>query len=361
MKYNNPAATFTNTLQSSLNALKGLLIIFVVMDHNDLLRILAPDLFRPLTFHVLGFLVLPCLLPTKPVDRGFFLDRLIRYLVPFWWVLTFTTLMYALAFRNGGGLSTVAVDWLAAAAIGSAPLVKTATGFYYLWFLPCLAGMVILLTLFQSLNKSWQYASGIVMLLGHAVITAFPEVLLRYTPFGLLIVMWVFPLGLLMRWAITNGWVFRLRYLILVVFLASYSYLVAIGLNVEIMTLELRSISEPLLFLLQDITAVSGVLMVMWIATKLDKLSMLNLCGKHSLMVYLLHPLVFFLGYKLSGVSNLHLESYPLLAVGVLSVVLTVSISLLLAIGIARIPIARAWLTPKDWKDWGPVRLLSRA
>lgn len=361
MNYNNPPTAFTDLLQNSLDALKGLLIIIVVMDHNDLLRLLAPDVFRPLTFHVLGFLVLPFLLPAKPIEPHFFRDRLIRYLVPFWWVLTFAAALYAVAFRNDNELGSIVIDWLAAAAIGSAPLVKTASGFYYLWFLPCLAGLVMLLTLFQSLDLRWRYISGTVMVLCHASITAFPAVFLTYVPFGLLIVVWVFPLGLLLRWVVTNTTALRLRYLILAVFLGSYSYLMAIRLNLEIMVLDLRSASEPLLFLLQDVNAVSGVLVAIWLATKLNKLGILNLCGKHSLMIYLLHPLIFFLGYKLAGGSNLHLKSYALMAAGVGSVVLTISIALALAIAIARIPIARVWLTPKDWKSWGPVRLLSRA
>ena len=361
MNSNSPTTTFADTLQNSLNTLKGLLIIIVVMDHNDLLRLLAPDLFRPLTFHVLGFLILPFLVPTKPIDRHFFRDRLIRYLVPFWWVFTFAAVLYALAFRNESGLGTLALDWLAAAAIGSAPLVKISSGFYYLWFLPCLAGLVMVLALFQSLELRWRYVGGGLMLLCHASITAFPAAFLTYIPFGLLIVMWAFPLGLLMRWVVTNNTVFRLRYLILAVFIGSYSLLVAMRLNLEIMVLDLRPVSEPLLFLLQDVNAISGVLAVMLLATHLNKLSILNLCGKHSLMVYLLHPLIFFLGYKLAGGSNLHLDVYALLAAGVISVVLTVLIALGLAMAIARIPIARAWLTPKDWKDWGPVSLLSRA
>lgn len=361
MNYNNPPAAFTDLLQNSLDALKGLLIIIVVMDHNDLLRLLAPDLFRPLTFHVLGFLVLPFLLPVKPVDRHFFRDRLIRYLVPFWWVLSFAALMYAVAFRNGHELGSIVIDWLAAAAIGSAPLVKTASGFYYLWFLPCLAGLVLLLTLFQSLNLHWRYASGAIMALCHASITAFPAVFLTYVPFGLLIVVWVFPLGLLLRRVMTNTTALRMRYWILAVFLGSYSYLMAIRLNLEIMVLDLRSITEPLLFLLQDVNALSGVLVAIWLAAKLKNLRILKLCGQHSLMIYLLHPLIFFLGYKLAGGANLHLESPALLAAGIGSVVLTISIALALAIAITRIPIARAWLTPKDWTNWGPVRLANRA
>lgn len=350
---------FADTLRSSIDALKGLLIVIVVMDHNDLFRTLAPDVFMPLTFHVLGFLVLPFFLPIKPVDGKFFRDRLIRYLVPFWWVLTLSAVLYAVMFRGGSGLGTILIDWLAAVAIGSATLVKTTSGFFYLWFLPSLAGLVLLLTLYQSIQRRWRYVAVAVMLCCHALITFFPTGMLTYLPFGLLIVAWVFPLGLLLRWAMTNTAAFRLRYVILAIFLGSYSYLVAHRINLEIMLLDLRSITDPLLFLLQDINAVSGVLVTMWLATKLDQSRLLNLCGKHSLMVYLLHPLIFFLGYKVSGAANWHLDFFPLFAASVLSVVLTVLISLAMAMAIARMPIARAWLTPKDWNDWAPVRLIS--
>lgn len=354
------ATTFAETLQNSVSALKGLLIIIVIMDHNDLIRTVAPTLFKPLTFHVLGFLILPFLVPVKPIDRYFFRDRLIRYLVPFWWVLTFASVMFALLFHSGDDLGTVITHWLAAITIGSASLVKTSSGFYYLWFLPCLAGLVMALSIFQSLKQPWQYAVTAVTVLGHVCITAFPEILLRYVPFGLLIVVWVFPLGLLMRWAVHRPAIFHGRYVILGTFLCSYGYLVFLSLNVEIMTLQLYSLAEPLLFLAQDLSAFCGVLVAMWIAIRIGSLRIINLCGKHSLMVYLLHPLVFFLGYKVLGAAKLNLEFYPLLVAALFSVALTALISVALASAIAHTSLTRTWLTPKDWNDWGPVRLAAR-
>lgn len=360
MKSNHSVGTFAEALQDRLDSFKGLLILVVVMDHNDLLRTLAPDLFRPLTFHVLGFLILPFQLPGKPISVKFLVDRLIRYLVPFWWVLALATILYSIVYRSGEALSVVAMDWIAAATIGSATLLKTASGFYYLWFMPCLAGLVVVLAVFNSLGRPWQHSVTALAILIHTFITLFPESVANHLPFGLLIVMWVFPLGLVMRWAVNNGAVFRGRYLILAIFIASYGYLVWTRFTVEIMTMTFRPVWEPLPFFSQDLNALCGVLTAMWLAVKLGRFNFLNLCGKHSLMVYLLHPPIFFVGYKLSGAANWNLAPYQLLAIGVLSVVLTILIAIAWAVVVGRMPIARTWLTPKDWNDWGPVRWIAQ-
>ena len=82
MKINCQTTTFSKKNQGGIDNFKGLLIIIVVMDHNDLMRALAPDLFKPLTFHVLGILALSFILPLKAASLQFFRDRLIRYFSP---------------------------------------------------------------------------------------------------------------------------------------------------------------------------------------------------------------------------------------------------------------------------------------
>lgn len=348
---------FAESMQGSFDAFKGLLILIVIMDHNDFWRAIVPDPFKPLTAHVLGFLILPFLAPIKPPSIQFFRDRLVRYLVPFWWVLTIAAVLYYLMFQSSRDIGAVVFDWFMAATVGSAFFVKASSGFYYLWFLSSLAGLVITLTLYQSLNRSWQRVCIVLLLSCHVAITAFPGGLLKYVPFGFLIVLWVFPLGLLIRWAVSDSNIFRARFLILAAFICSYVYLVLIGKNLEIMTLDLKPIADPSLFFLQDLNAISGVLVLMWLSTKLSKWRFLNLCGKHSLMVYLLHPLVFLLGIKMFGLSISNLGNGQLLAAAALSVGLTALVTLGIALGIARIAIVRAWLTPKGWADWGPVQL----
>ncbi len=47
------------------------LILVVVMDHNDVAHAMFPATFRPLTFHVLGFLLLPFLIRQPPFSWAF--------------------------------------------------------------------------------------------------------------------------------------------------------------------------------------------------------------------------------------------------------------------------------------------------
>ena len=52
--------------------MRGVLILAVILDHNDIIRNVRPvqDAFLPMTFHVTGFLFLPFLLPHKRVSWG---------------------------------------------------------------------------------------------------------------------------------------------------------------------------------------------------------------------------------------------------------------------------------------------------
>ncbi len=352
--------TFSNVYFSSIDAVKGLLVLIVIMDHNDLLRAWVPEFFKPLTFHVLGFLILPFLAPVKFLSQRQLFDRAIRYLVPFWCVLTFTTALYTVLLRHDAPANVVLIDWLAALLIGSAPLVKTASGFYYLWFLPALFGVVYVLSIFDTVGRRSKTIITTAARLTHAFIAMFSIELLKYTPFGVLIVLWIFPFGVLMRIALKSESFYRYRYAVLGAFIVSYGYLVFRGKNIEIMTLELHSVTDPLLFILQDISAFTGVVVAIWLAMKLNTVRFINACGKHSLMVYLLHPLIFFCGMKVLGASTWNLESYALALTAILSVVITAGIALLVAILISRLHFTRTWITPKDWNGWGPVRLAAR-
>lgn len=352
-----PGNTFASQYSGSIDALKGLLMLLVVMDHNDLIRAFVPELFKPLTFHVVGFLILPFLVPVKSLSQRQLFDRAVRYLVPFWFVLTLAAAIYTLLIRQDATVGTVAADWLAAAFIGSAPLVKTSAGFYYLWFLPALFGLVYVLSIFDAMKRSAQIVCALASLGCHAFITLVPLELHKYMPFGLLIVLWVLPFGMLMRLAVNSKIIYRARAVLIAVFVASYGALVARGQNIEVMTLELHPVTDPLLFILQDVSAFTGVLVAMWTAMHLKRIRFLNAMGRHSLMIYLFHPLIFFLGVKLIGIDNRELVSYPLAAAGIGSVALTAAAALALSILIAQVAFTRSWLTPKDWNGWGPVRL----
>lgn len=352
-------STFSNLYAGNINAMKGLLILLVVMDHNDLLRTLVPNLFRPLTFHVIGFLALPFFTPSKMVSITFLRDRLVRYLVPFLWVLTCATVLYSTLFRSDG-FGTVVLDWFSAAMIGSAPLVKSSTGFYYLWFLPTLLGLVAILAIYQSIGAAWRVVIIAIATLCHLAISVVPAAFLEYLPFGIPIVLWMFPIGLILKWAIENKRVYRLRYLVLVTFVASYGYLAMRGQNLEVMTLNLKSLSDPLLFVLQDVSAVTGVIVSIWCASLLGNLRFVNEVGKYSLMVYLIHPLIFFFGYRLSGVGHWQLDPVVYFGLAAGSVALTAVLALFASTVIARVPMLHDWITPVNWNGWRAAQIFRR-
>jgi len=140
--------------ENSKNWIKGLLIIFVVADHNDYYRIVANEFFRPLTFHVVGFFLLNfygSFLSARNF-KSFCLDRAVRYLWPFFIFYT----IYALGARFIKGNVEISVySYFSGLLFGSFDLVKAGCGGAFMWFLPALFGFSLLFKLLGQIKFSW--------------------------------------------------------------------------------------------------------------------------------------------------------------------------------------------------------------
>src|SRR6478672_8405589 len=97
----NSNMTFREMLTRSVDPFKALLILVVVIDHNDVAHALFPATFRPLTFHVLGFLLLPFLVRQPRLSWMFVLDRFARYWVPYLSIMTVSSLLFWLLYHKG--------------------------------------------------------------------------------------------------------------------------------------------------------------------------------------------------------------------------------------------------------------------
>jgi fucose 4-O-acetylase-like acetyltransferase len=344
------------------DATKGILILLVVLDHNDWFRLVAPDLFKPLTFHVLGFFFLAFTFASHALDRSFVLDRIARYLVPFWWFLTVTSLGFLLVSPQlavGGRVSA----WVLALLLGNAPFVKASAGLLMLWFLPCLFGLSCLLAAHALITSPAvrRLAWGVALLF-HLAIPLLPVLPLMWLPAGLAVAADIFVLGLIWRAVLSrrlpNAWG-PVSGLILI---ASYGALVVASINVEIGTLDVYGIDRPGVMLLQDLAGLSGVAFVVYLGTLLSRVRWLNAVGQQSLLVYLIHPVVYqVFALAMRGAGLVGGNTPVLMFYGTVSAAIATLAAYGGAVLISRSPCLSKWITPRTWVAWPPVRFWSRA
>ena len=296
----------TDHMTRMINRIKGILIILVVMDHNEWFRLLWPKLFEPLTFHVLGFFLLSFTASKKTISLKFIADRVARYLVPFWWTLALSSVCYYSMTKSESSLNEMMLKYLMAALLGSAITVKNASGLYMMWFLPCLFGLTCLLALIDSLNTN--LVRLFVWILAILCYFLMPNIVghwISWIPFGIPVVAYIFIFGLTWR-KILN---FRIpKYagpLSLLTFTFCYALLMHTNVHIEIGTLEIYSLRDPLMALLHLISVFTALFTIIWVSNMMNELKWIENIGISSLLIYLIHPFFYFIINSLFGISYL--------------------------------------------------------
>lgn len=354
-------ATLRAEIEANADRFKGLLILVVAADHNDWFRKLAPAIFEPLTFHVLGFLLLVFTFGSRQWGFRFVADRAARYLVPYWWALTAASVAFFFLYRNHGALGDAGVDWMLAALLGNAPFVKSSSGLLMLWFLPALFGLVCIVALYDAALSGRQRAMAFFLaIICHLFLPLAPHEGLFWLPFGLAIAANIFLLGLLWRRMIIIALPKFWGPVVCAIFVVSYSLLVLRPVRLEIATLDFLALDSGIWFFLQDAAGVAGVLAALWLAGLPQRAGWLEEIGKKSLLIYLLHPVAYVLLGKIWPVAGGPHSSAMLLVKGGAALICTLLLSYLLARLVSRSRLLSGWVTPRSWEQWAPVCLLSR-
>ncbi len=337
---------------------KGILIVVVAADHNDWFRQLAPRVFEPLTFHVLGFFLLAFSFGFKSWHGQFVADRVARYLVPFWWTLAAASLAFGVVFGGGGGFIERVMGFLLAALIGNADVVKASSGLLMLWFLPCLFGLSCLLAFYDSrlTRRGRQVALGVAVA-AHVLLPMLARPWMQWLPFGLVVAADVFALGLVWRQLLLRRWPGYVGPVALLVWVACYGLLVGARTHIEIGTLEISAMRDPWVLVLNDVAALSAMIAIIWLAEHARVTRWLEGVGKNSLLVYLIHP-VFYVLLARVWVAPALLDLAPLVLF--LHACATTALAVSLAYGVSRLlsasPLISSWITPRTWAQWPPVR-----
>lgn len=144
-------------------ALKGALILLIVLGHNTILTEQVPRLFGWLyTFHVLCFMMLPWLYGTVPSTMRGLGRRLRKTYVPYTFFYLLLYAIYNFAFTRRGFDGRLFVG---AYLLGGNGLLKESCGFQYLWFLPAYFFMMCFRNLFGGLRGKIRILFGVAVVL----------------------------------------------------------------------------------------------------------------------------------------------------------------------------------------------------
>jgi hypothetical protein len=338
------------------NRLKGLLIMVVVLDHNDWFRQLAPQVFGPLTFHVIGFFLLAFSFSEKSLSIDFIATRMARYLLPFWWALALTATASSWVLKTDVGGGAGLENFLSAAVVGSASLVKTSSGLYMLWFLPCLFGLNCLLAVSDAWSrKRGRTAVVSLAVAAHLALPFLKGAWMAWVPFGLLIAGYVLVLGLIWRQCLGRRWSAYSGPLALCVFIVCYGWLVVDKVHIELGTLELSALKNPGTWVLHLLGVYSALLTLVWVADLFKPLGWFERIGEQSILVYLIHPVVYLVLSKLwVSPAQAASGSFVLLFHACATSVLALAWAYGLALVLSRSPVFSAWVTPATWRQWPP-------
>jgi len=279
-----------------INVFKGIFILLIVVGHDDQLT----DYFYGLEqflyyFHVHAFLILPFLFPLKGFSKQFLVDRAFRYLVPYVVFLTLSSLMLLLL--EDKTLVEYFSSLFKAIFIASTPYIRGSSGLALYWFLPALFSLMCL----RLLAFRYFYYVLIASVLFICFNFLLPVSYQRYIPYGLNIALYIYPVGLLTaklcsyrsdRSLIISG----------VFFCFSSSCLFLFDVNIDIAMYQFASLSNSVVLLLAMLAPVSAFYFFYGLSFKLHKScdalsTLLQLLGKYSLIIYLVHLLVLQLLY----------------------------------------------------------------
>jgi fucose 4-O-acetylase-like acetyltransferase len=279
------------------NVVKGLLVLLVVVDHNDFSRSVFPGFLYGFSFHVVGFMTLPFLRPAPPLDRQFG-QYLFRLYYPF--LVLATALALAVALITPVSALHQLQSWALTLYSGNSSVVKQTTHMAMLWFLPSFVALVALRTGLDHLGRGGKLFAIAALCAIHPLIGVAPGRIENYLPLGLLPALYMVPLALVAAWG--HARLLRLPrgaglVLTVLVYALVKSVQMEAHLYYEVGFAIVADYTQPFALLINDLESITGV----WMVFQLGRFSLgapVETAGKYSLQVYLFHAFVAAVIYK---------------------------------------------------------------
>lgn len=349
---------------AEIDAIKGFFIVLVVVGHNTLVLAVLPRASEVLyNFHIFAFLLLPFLLASHPLGRGFAADRAVRYLVPHAAFYGLAAALFAASRLPEVTLAESAGRALAGLALGTPGAIERGCGLRAFWFLPALFTLALLRA---AMARSHAAAAGLAAagLAFHLAAGALGRNVEERLLFGLSIALFVLPLGLAAAWA----WRLRERIgrpaltaLALATWAATQLVAYEHASFVRLAGLKVPSAAEPLRLLLHDALAVSAFVAIAGLSARLARVPGLVWLGRQSLFIYLVHSIVFQGILAALGLRPGRGTAGADAALAAGSLAATLALSALAAHVVTTRPLLRDAIAPRAARDWWPLRATTRA
>lgn len=289
------------TRDINLDAVKGFLILFIVLEHNSLLSS-NYSWIRPFSdaFAAGCFLLFTFIWPIKHnISFAEYCNKHLAYWWPFFIFVTLTSSINFILY-NANTFTDISIKYAQALFISSPSEIKNATGFMYFWFLPCLCILYIL----RFFEKRIGNYSFLITIPSWASIGLINEDFLVNTPLSLHVIAFVFFLGQL--YSRLNKYLLlrnnQTEYLVVIIFLGLSISTYFIGWELFLAAGIIPSFKEPLLLFFYSLfilIAIPGLYHLTYMLPKFIVI-FLSYLGSISLIVYLIHPILFVSMTKMS-------------------------------------------------------------
>ncbi len=329
----------TSPVDNNVSTIKGILILCIVIEHNHSIAGIFPHLKALLeAFDVFGFFLIVFYFNSREFSFDFMKNRVVRYLVPFLWFYTASSILNHLLIEK-----IEFSDYIAGLLIMSPPLIKASSGFFYFWFLPCLLTFVLLRSIYV-LNSNCKVVVLLITIPFHMFVGLDLVQYLKWIPYNISVTLFCFPVCILFE----KLWPYikkkqLLQFLLLLVWSSLLILVYIYDHQMFLYKNMFSSINDPFWFFVHDICALATI-PSLYLISSILKVKLLTIVGKYSLGVFLFHNLIYQLFNRLNLNNNSEMTIFLVLIV-------TVLISLLLSIIITKIYFLQKLIFPKSSKE----------
>ncbi len=321
----NSQITKTQKRDIILDAVKGFLILCIVLEHNTLLTS-ANAWIRPFAdaFAAGCFLILTFIWPLKNLPLKTFFNKYFSYWIPFIVFTSVTAIANIILFATNDSLL---IPFLKAIFLASPFDLKQATGFMYLWFLPCLS----ILYLFRLIQQKLGIMFLVIPISSFFLLGTVDDRTLISSPFSLHVIGFIYILGVI--YAKLHPYFMqlssKLKALLAIIFIILLSFSPIIGWQLFLAGGIMPSWQQMPLLLYYAIVMLIAIPSIYFILSIMPNMviNVIALFGQHSLKVYLLHPIIFILITRI----------IPITHNGIVAFIATLIISLAIAFIITKI------------------------
>ena len=333
---------------------KGVAIILIALGHNIYFSQLNYYLLHTFLyqFHVWIFFLLLTVYPVKALTAARVKDIIARTMVPNLYFIVFASLLYYSVINK-----VTFVDFLPtfmeALIFQSPEALKEATGFHVYWFLPSFCVFSILWLAWKEAKSALRLTAAVILVAAHGLLGMIPADLAPWIPLGVGPALYVLPLAVLAEPLASLATRRSVRSFLgfgtffLVVATTSFS----LELDVNLAMLQLYGFDNFGLMLLQDAIAVGGFLTLLSLARIIRRNRLLEIAGKYSLYIFLVHQIVFQLVWRLFPTNPSSDGMLKIVLYGVASLCLSLGCGLLFGVAIQNFSLLRMAVFPRSLRD----------